>query len=243
MLDQRHPGFLAITGDDIDDTGGKTGLLHQPDEFQRGRRSELGRLDDHGVAGSQSGRKFPGGQHQRRIPRRDCHHHAERLVARKVEITFLVKRDDRALDLVRQPAEIVVPLRNVIELARHLGDQLAVVAHFDLGKMLCVLRHQITEFPQQRAALRRRHLWPGAIGECSVRRTHRMIRIGRVAARNQRPRLAGKGVEALEPFARRGSNPFAADIHLVLLHEISLMGTRREARGTRPEIETFLTSI
>ena len=86
---------------------------------------------------------------------RDRHHHAERLVAREVEVAFLVERDDGAFDLVRQAAEVVVPLRHVVELRAHLGDQLAVVQHFDLGQPLRVLRDQIAELAQQCTALSR----------------------------------------------------------------------------------------
>ena len=149
-----------------------------------------------------AGASFQAVSMQRRVPRRDGGHHAQRLVAREVEIALLVERDDRALDLVGQAAEVVVPLRHVVELGRHLGEQLAVVAHLDLGQVLGVLRHQVAQLAQQRAALGRRHLRPRAVGEGSMRGTHRMIGIGGVAARDHRPRLAGERVVALEPFAR-----------------------------------------
>ncbi len=55
---------------------------------------------------------------------------AERLFAREVEDSGLVDRNHAAFDLVGQAAEIVEPLRDVIELAAHLGDELAVVACF-----------------------------------------------------------------------------------------------------------------
>ena len=87
---------------------------------------------------------------------------AERLVARVVEDVGLVDRDDRAFDLVGEPAVVVIPLRHVGGLRAHLGVELAVVAHFDLGERLRFLGDQIAELAQQRAALRRGQLRPVA---------------------------------------------------------------------------------
>jgi hypothetical protein len=64
----------------------------------------------------------------------------------------LVDRDDAALDLVGQAAEIVVPLRHVAQLGGHLADQLAVVADLDVGQALGVLGDQVAQLAQQRAA-------------------------------------------------------------------------------------------
>ena len=134
MLDQRRADLRAEAGDDVDDAGRKARLLDQLGELERRGRGELRRLDDHGVAGGERRRELPGQQQQRRVPRRDDRHDAQRLVARVVEVARLVERDDRALDLVGQPAVVVEPLRHVGSLRRHLGEELAVVADLDLGQ-------------------------------------------------------------------------------------------------------------
>ena len=92
-----------------------------------------------------AGASFHAVEQQRRVPRHDRRHDAERLVARVVEDVGLVGRDDRALDLVGQPAVVVVPLRHVGRLRAHLGVELAVVARFDLGEARGVLGDQVAE--------------------------------------------------------------------------------------------------
>ena len=93
---------------------------------------------------------------QRRIPRRDRRDDAERLAAREVEHVGLVDRDDAALDLVGEPTEVAIPLRQVAHLRRHLGQQLAVVAHLDIGERLRVLGDEIGQAEQQLSARGRR---------------------------------------------------------------------------------------
>ena len=54
--------------------------------------------------------------------------------------------------LSAKTSEIIEPLRDVAELRRHLGQQLAVVPDLDRGELLGVARDQVAEAPQQLAA-------------------------------------------------------------------------------------------
>ena len=67
---------------------------------------------------------------------------------REVEDAGLVDRDDAALDLVGQAAEVMVPLRHVAQLHPHLVDQLAVVAGLDLGEIFGLAGQEIGEAAQ-----------------------------------------------------------------------------------------------
>ena len=79
-----------------------------------------------------------------------------------------------------------------------------------------MLRDQVAELAQQRAALRSRSSFGHGPGrERRVRRAHRAIDVLGVAARDQRPRLAGVGVVGFEVLAGRRVDPFAADVGLI----------------------------
>ena len=136
-------------------------------------------------------------------------------MARVIEHVGLVGGDDMPFDLVREPAVIVVPLRHVGGLRAHLGVELAVVAHLDLGEGFRLVADQVAELAQQRAAPRGVELWPFARGERLVRRAHRPVRVLRRAPGNQRPGLAREGVIARECLPGGGFDPLATDEHLV----------------------------
>ena len=161
MGDQALADLGAEPGHDVDHARRKARLLEQAPKFERRHRGEFGRLPDDRVACGERRRELPCGEHQRRIPRRDRRHDPERLFAREVDHAGLVDRNDPPLDLVRKAAEIVEPLRNVAQLRPHLGDQLAVVARFDLSQPIGFDGDQVGELAQKRAARRRADLGPG----------------------------------------------------------------------------------
>ena len=118
MRDQRLADFVAEAGDDVDDAGRETGFLKQLAERERGDGRIFGWLPHDCVARGQSGRELPGGQQERRVPWRDGGDHAQRLFAREIEDAGFIDGDDAAFDLVGESAEIVEPLRDVVELRR-----------------------------------------------------------------------------------------------------------------------------
>ena len=234
MLDQRIADLGAEAGDDIDDARRESRLLEERGELERRGRGEFRGLQHDRVAGGERGRELEGGQQQRRVPRRDADDDAERLGAREVEHLVLVGRDDRAFDLVGEPAEVIVPLRRVADLARHLRVELAVVARLGFGEALGLDRDEIAEPAHELAALARLHRPPRPLAKGLVRRFDRALGVGRPAARDERPGLARIGIEAFEGFAAGGVHPFAADeaaITLELGHARSPPRTGRSYRG------------
>ena len=222
MSDKALADLGAEAGQDIDDAGRKAGFLEQAAKFKRGHRREFRGLPDDRIARGQSWRELPGSEHQRRIPRRYRRHHPERLFAGEVDHAGLVDRNDPPLDLVREAAEIVEPLRYVAQLRPHLGDQLAIVACFDLRQPIGLGGDQIGELAEKRAPRGRADLGPRRRAERLPRGLDRAVDIGPLGARNERPGRAEIGIFSLERFARLGVDPIAADQHLIALHELNL---------------------
>jgi hypothetical protein len=198
---------------DIHDARRKARFLDELHEFEQGSRRVFTGLQHHDVARRECGCQFPRGQEQRRIPRNDRADDAERFEARVVERVGLVDRDDLTFDLVGEPAVVVVPLRHVGGLRAHFGVELAVVAHFDFRERFRFVGDQVAELAQQRAAPGGGHLRPFTRSECFACRAHCAIDIFRIAARHQRPWLAGERVKAFEMLAGSGVDPLAINVH------------------------------
>ena len=164
-----------------------------------------------------AGATFQAIKQQRRVPRHDCGDDAERFVPREVEHVRLVDRDDAAFDLVGEAAEVAEPLADVAALGEHLGDQLAVVAHLDLGQALGVLQHQVAEPAEDLPARGRSERGPRAAIECRIRGLDGAIDLGLAAARQQRPDITRERILALEHRAAIGVVPLAADMGLIAL--------------------------
>ena len=103
---------------------------------------------------------------------------AERLAKRVVEHARPVERDHAALDLVREPAEVVEPVRDHPELGEHLLVELAVVGDLDPCDLLGALGDQVGPAHHQPAA---------AVGE-SPRQASFSKAAGRRGLRGRRPR-------------------------------------------------------
>ena len=178
MLDERAPG-LARAGDDVEDAGREAGLLGEAQRLDHAGGRVLGRLDDDRVAGRERRPERVHRQQHRRVPGDDDPDDAERLAQRVVEDARAVERDDAPLDLVREPAEVVEPLRDHPELREHLLVELAVVGDLDRGDLLRAVGDEIGEAHHQPAAARRRR------ARASARPRRRR---GRRARRGRRPR-------------------------------------------------------
>ena len=153
MRDQRLAHFVAEAGDDVHDARRETRLsrttrrmrTRRPTRYSDGFHTTV-------LPAASAGASFQVASSSGEFHGSDGGDDAQRLFAREVEDAGLVDRNHAAFDLVGQAAEIVEPLRDVVELAAHLGDQLAVVGGFDLGEPLGFGRDQVAELAQQRAA-------------------------------------------------------------------------------------------
>ena len=138
--------------------------------------------------------------------------------AKELARTKNTEAENGFLAFVRQSAKVVIPLGQVIELRRHFGDQLAVVAHFKLCQLAGVASNEVAQLSQQRAALTGRELGPRTAGKCLVCGGDRTIGIVGRALRDLTPDLAREWVVAVKPQSRTGIRKLPVDVHLVSLH-------------------------
>jgi hypothetical protein len=115
---------------------------------QRRQRRELGRLEDHGVAGHQRRGQLGRGEHQRVVERDDPGHDAERLVHGVVQpsrgfrhgpAAHLERQADQVPDLAGGQADVVA----------HLMQRAAVVQRVEPGQFLATLGNRIGEGQQR----------------------------------------------------------------------------------------------
>ena len=86
MLGECAPGILAETMNGIEHAGGQTRLVRDFHEQRCGERAPFRGLVDDRAAGRERRRDLPGGEHERRIPRRDDADGPDRLADRVVEL-------------------------------------------------------------------------------------------------------------------------------------------------------------
>ncbi len=79
VLGQILPCGVPVARHDIHHARRKTHVRHQLGDAQRAQRRQLGRLQNDRVAGRQRRTHLPAGEQQRKIPRHDRAHHAQRL--------------------------------------------------------------------------------------------------------------------------------------------------------------------
>ena len=81
ILDQRARDGAGGGGrDDVQDTGGQAGFLHDLRRTAGGQRGQVGGLEHHGAAGGDGGGNLAGGHGQREVPRGDQQARAHRLL-------------------------------------------------------------------------------------------------------------------------------------------------------------------
>ena len=132
---ERRAGLGAETLHDVEHAVGQAGVAGDVREQARGQRRPLRRLGHHRVARGQGGRDPPGGQHQRRVPRRDHRGDAGRGPGHPLPVP-----GDLPVAGV-EPAEPVGEEPEVERRPRHhpapvRAQQRAVVPGLDLGEVL-----------------------------------------------------------------------------------------------------------
>ena len=142
----------AVTGDDIEHTGGQ----QVGDEFgklQCGQRGLLGGLEDHHIAGRKDGGDLPGCHQQWVVPRRDHPDDPEWLAQDDRQVTLGIVGGglggDRAGGAGHEP-ERVDGLRDVV--ARH-HQRLTGVGRFQPGEHIGVLGDSVGDLVQDLGAL------------------------------------------------------------------------------------------
>src|SRR5882762_1981221 len=123
MLHQRFASG-TISSDDVHHAGGQTYLVADFRKCKRSERRELGRLQDDGVSGRQSGRNLPRQHQQRKVPWNDLSHNTASRVVRKLLLQQL------------RPAGIIIKMSSHqwnIDVAA-LANRLSIVHGFEHGE-------------------------------------------------------------------------------------------------------------
>ena len=157
MGGKSRAGSFAVSRDDVDHSIRESGFLNQLAETQRGKRSLFGRLQDAGAAHRESRAELPGCHYEREIPGNNLAYHADWLPYR-IGVKFRRRGKNeryRVAFNLRGPSGVIA---HVFDRDRNIGsagdaERLAIVEGFQLGEFFEVLFDQISELPDQVAAL------------------------------------------------------------------------------------------
>ncbi len=127
-----------------------------------------------------------------------------------------IRGDGLALDLIRRPSEVVVPLGQRPQLTAHLPEELPVVGAFDGGQLLRVLGQEVSESPHQARPLGAYHRAPGTFIEGRAGGSYSPVHILFARLGGRGPHPVRVRVDALEGITGEGVYPLAPDQHLVI---------------------------
>ena len=219
MPGQCGSGRFAEAGDDVDHTIREARLLEQFTKTQRGERRLLGGLQDDGATGREGWAKFPRRHEQRKIPRDDLPDHADGFalrVGKELCPRRVGHRDGEgaAVNLGRPAGHVAEQIdgQRHVGHARH-GERLAVVERFESREFLQIFLQQISEFPDQLAALGGGHGAPRAGFERGARGLHGGVHVRLVPGGDGADGFARGGIKSMERLARGGIDPLTVDQH------------------------------
>ena len=196
-----------VAMNDGEDAGRKAGLRQELGAEHRGRRVLLRRLQDERVAARDRQRVHPHRHHRREVERRDAGDHAERLPDRvAVDVGRHVLRE-LALEKMRQPAGELDDFDPAIDLAKRVGEHLAVLARQDLGEVALAALDELAEGEEDARPCGQRRAAPGSSGVGG--RGDRRVDDRRVSERDPRARLAARRVVDVAPPVGRSVPGFA----------------------------------
>ena len=189
-------GLGADALNDVEDTGRHAGLSGDLSEEARGERRPLRWLEHHGVAGGECRTDAPGGEHERRIPRRDDRRDARGVpgddvgVPARLELRMLQVVDG----VLREETDVHGDARHDAAAVR--AQERAVVAGFELGELLEAGLDKVGDTAEDLATPARAELGPA--GEGLTCRGHGSIDLGGLAAGDLPEHGAVDGGEVIE---------------------------------------------
>ena len=211
VLAQRGSGVRAVAEHQVGDAGGKTRLVEQLHQVDRGVRGELAGLEDEGVAGGEAGRDLPGDLQERVVPRRDQAADADRLVHDPADHAGVAGVDHPAGLGIGDVTEVPDDRHHVGDVVLALDQTLAGVERLGLGDDRGVALEQVGEPEQEVAALPGGGGGPGSGvegGACCGDGGVGVVGSGLVDLSDQG---AVRGAADLAASARAGTHPCPAD--------------------------------
>ncbi len=221
MGGQRSTRGFSVSGHDIHNAVGKSGLGHDLREIQGRQGSLLRRLENHRGSRRQRRTQLPGGHEQRKVPRDDLTGDSDRfpqrvgqeLAARHVGNG---QADGVAFELRRPAGHVPKQIRGQRDVCGPSDrDRLAVVQRLEFRELLAMLGNEIADPPHNLAPRGRSHATPRPL-ERSSGRSHRKIDVRDVAFGDGGENLAGGRVQRLERLVGFGIDPSSVDEQLPL---------------------------
>ena len=140
VRDQGFGRFLAITGNNVDNSAGKFMERDFRQEQCRKRRM-LRRLDDHGIAAHQRRCNFPGHQKQRVVPRHDADDQAVRFLHHKVHLVALHRWNDAAGFVAANFGVVIKTRRDPLNFVHVFNQRLATLLRQKRSETFAVFAH------------------------------------------------------------------------------------------------------
>ena len=164
VVDDALARSRAVARQDVHNARGEADFGHELGDPQGAERSDLRRLEHHGVAGCERRPHLPAAEHDREVPRHDLADDAERLGSDVVEEPGL-DRHDAALELVGHAAEVPEGRRGAhdVEVAG-VADRVPGVAGLDEREVVGIGLDRVGELEQEPAAVGRGHPRPAVRG-------------------------------------------------------------------------------
>ncbi len=215
---QRTASLLSEARDHVDDAWREARLFEELREFQDGGRRLLGGFHNYRAARGERWRQLEGQKEQRRVPRHDGADDPNWLSSRVDEEVRLIRGDSLALDLIRRPSEVVVPLGQRPQLAAHFPEEFPVVRALNGSQLLRVLGQEVSEPPHQARPLGAGHRAPGSFVEGRAGGSYSPVHVLFVRLGGGGPHPARVRVDALEGISGEGVYLLAPDQHLVIAH-------------------------
>ena len=202
VVHEGRAGLLAVAGDHVEHARRKPGFGEDPRQLQAGERGLLGRLEHHGVAGGECRGDLAGREQQREVPRDDRADHAEGLPHRVVQ-ERAADGDGLAVQLRRPAREVEERVRRTRDVdGAGVRDGFSRIERLEAGQGLEVREDPLPALPEDPLPLVRIGARPGREG--ALRRGHREVHVGAIAAGKLRERLTGGRVRRGEGSAGEG---------------------------------------
>jgi hypothetical protein len=213
VLDNHLPDRRTGPSHHIDHARRNTHFLRDVRQRQCGKRRLTRGLDDDRVATRQRRSNLPGRQEQRKIPRHNRGHHADRF-AKRVGEEVALYRDGLAVNLVGPACVVLKALGSSRDLdLAGLENGFAVMQRLESRELVGAGHQVLAEFPKQPSALARRQLPPRTV-EGRASRPDGIIDVFPVRHSNSGDDFFSGRIDDFKRLAGCGASPLPVDEHL-----------------------------
>ncbi len=167
MFHNRHAGFGAVSGHNIDHTLRHARVGERADEVERGKRRILGRFDDAGVAADEGWEDLPRRNRHREIPRRDHPADADRLAHGHGELVRQLGRDGGPEQAAAFSSHKVAGVDGLLRVAAGFLDDLAHLAGHVTRVLFFTFKEHFRSAENDFSAVRRGDEAPLGVGALS----------------------------------------------------------------------------